>query len=388
MKNNLVLMVLLALSVLAIGCGGGGTDPPPVDQTGDLTGVVYAPNGTDPVSGALVYVVDRSGGGTGDPPGENHYAYDYSNADGSFLLENIPVGNQLFKMLKGAFSKEIELSVTEGDNIVPAGTSTLPASSGGGDSVEQMLVVTGWYDNIEVVLAKLGLAQVDEFGDFIYGTEEFTLIDGNNSLDDAEYANFMDFFGDASNYANYRTVFINCGNDHEDAFFADTNMVENLRSWVQNGGRLYCTDWSYDFVEQLFPENVDFYEGVDGLSSTPEAQGEAEWGDMFDQTNATILDTNLLAWLQAIGATNADDTVTIEGWLSAWAAIDAVGEATTSWVSAPVWVMGEESTRVVTVTFESGTGIVFYSSYHTEDLPTVEILPQERILQYFVFEVL
>ncbi|MBU1023792.1 hypothetical protein KKB99_05880 [bacterium] len=388
MKKIVILTSLIALFVILTGCGGGGTVTPPEGQTGDMTGIVYAPNGTDPVSGVLIYVVDRSGGGTGPAPSEEHYAFDYTNPDGSFSLPEIPIGMQLVKISKGAFAKEFEVNVIVGANALPAASTTLPASTGGGGTVEKMLVVTGNYDNIEVVLAKLGLADVSEYGDLVYGTEKFTLIDGNSSLDDTTYQNFMDFFADPANYADYRTIFFNCGNDYESDFFDNADMVNGLRTWVQSGGRLYCTDWSYDFIEQLFPEFIDFYEGADGLTTTPEEHGLAEQGDSFDQTNATILNANLLAWLQAIGATNADDTVTIEGWLSGWAAIDTIGTSTAGWVEAPVWVMGTESTRITTVTFESGTGIVFYSSYHTEELLSTEILPQERILQYFVFEVL
>src|SRR5690606_55591 len=105
-----------------------------------------------------------------------------------------------------------------------------------------MLVVTGAYDVIENVLAKLGLGEVDSSGSLILGTEEFRLVDGTIKLDDAAYDNFDEVFIDSRGYESFRTIFLNCGNDFEAQFFADSDAVDDLRSWVEDGGRLYCTD--------------------------------------------------------------------------------------------------------------------------------------------------
>lgn len=360
--------------------------------TSTVSGVVYAPNGTDPVSGALVYVVDPGGGSsvsaTGDPPAEDHLAYDYSEADGSFALADVPTGMQTFKIIKGAFTLEFDHDVVAGDNDLPAGTTTLPSTTGGGGTVEELVVVTGMYDHIENVLAKIGLGEVDGTGQLVLGTEEFTLVDGTGLLDDGDYPNFLDYMGDPTNYENARTIFLNCGNNDEFDFFDNATMVADLKAWIEGGGRLYATDWSYDFVEQLFPEAIDYYAGVDGLSATPEDGDAAELGDMMLAVDATILDPDLLAWLQAMGVTNVDDTITIEGWLPGWAAIEALAAETVGWVEAPVDVEAVNTTRTVTATFAATDGMVFFSSYHTEEMPIVDLTPQDRILQYFVFEVL
>jgi hypothetical protein len=365
------------------GGGGGGAI---------VSGVVYAPNGTDPVSGALVYAIDDSGASsvsaTGDPPDEDYYAYDYSEADGSFELMDVPTGMQTLKIMKGAFSQEFDYEVLEGDNELPAIQTTLPSSSGGGGMVEELVVVTGAFDHIQNVLAKIGLGDVDENGSLVLGTEQFTLVDGNGSLEDADYANFADYISDPANYEDARTIFINCGNGGELGILGDETIVADLKFWIEGGGRLYATDWSYDFVETLFPAAIDFFGGEDGLSETPELNSVAEAGDSMEEVDATILDADLLAWLMALGATNEDDTVTIEGWLIFWAAVEALAEDTTAWVEADVMVDGGESTRPVTATFNAGDGVVFFSSYHTEEVPTEDLTPQDRILQYFVFEVL
>jgi hypothetical protein len=386
MRSLLFFLLVSAISMFILGCGGGSSVIP--GTTGTLTGTIYAPNGVDPVSGALIYVEDRSGGATGEPPTDPYLGYTYSEADGTFIIPDIPTGTQTVMIVKGAFSKETEITVTDGDNPLPAETTTLPSTTGGGGTVEKMAVVTGYFDSIENVLAKLGMGTVDSYGLLEKGTETFDLIDGSGELDDTDYPEFLDFFGTPSNYTDFRTIFINCGNGYEEEFFANPTAVDGLKAWVNAGGRLYVTDQAYDFVEQLFAEYIDFYGEEPGLVTTPESQNYAQGGDGFDETNATILNANLLAWLKAIGVTNADDTVTIEGWLGAWVPIDAVGASTSVWVQAPVWVDQEETVRPVTVTFKVGLGTVFFSSYHTEDSFSTAITPQDRILQYFVFEVL
>lgn len=389
MSTKLIIPALILLLVYGMGCGGGSsTVTPPTPKTGNVTGTVYAPNGLDPVSGALIYVVEKSGSATGDPPTEAYEAYDYSDPDGTFQLTDVPTGDQTIKIIKGAFTKQLAYTVQEGSNALTAADTTLPSSSGGGDIVEKMAVVTGDYDKIENVLAKLGLGDVNASGSLILGTETFQLVDGNFTLDDATYPDFMDFFGDPANYADFRTIFFNCGNGYESEFFTDPNAATNLKSWISDGGRLYATDWSYDYVEQLFPKSIDFYGTDPGLSSTPEARDAAEAGDSFDTTNATVLDAGMLAWLQAIGATNVDDTVIVEGWLSAWVPIDDINTGVKSWAKALVWADGTESSRDITLTFGHGSGTIFFSSYHTENFTTADLTPQDRILQYLIFEVL
>ncbi len=389
MSTKLFILTFILLLVYSMGCGGGSNVvTPPTPETGNVTGTVYAPNGVDPISGALIYVVEKSGSATGDPPTEAYEAYDYSDPDGTFQLTDVPTGDQTIKIIKGAFTKQLAFTVQEGSNALDAADTTLPSSSSGGDIVEKMAVVTGDYDSIENVLAKLGLGDINASGGVILGTETFQLVDGNDSLSNVTYPNFMDFFGDPANYAEFRTIFFNCGNSYEIDFFADPNAASNLMSWINNGGRFYATDWSYDYVEQLFPELIDFYGTDPGLSTTPETSDAAQAGDSFDTTNATVLDAGMLAWLQAIGATNVDDTVIIEGWLPSWVPIDAISNDVKSWVKAPVWADSIESSRDISLTFSYGSGTVFYSSYHTENFATADLTPQDRILQYLIFEVL
>jgi Bacterial Ig domain len=340
------------------GGGGGGAS---------VSGTVFMPNGDDPVSGALVYV--PSGGASaaalGDPPGEANYDFDYTGADGSFSLSGIPAGDQTLRVISGAFSLDVAVNLLDGNNSLDPAQTTLPAESGGG---------------------------VNAGGGLVLGTETFDMVDGDGSLPDADYPNFDTFFATETNFASYRTIFLNCGNNFEAEFFADTAAVDTLKAWVNDGGKLYCTDWSYDFCEQLFPQHIDFYSTTagDGLSTTAELPEEAAAGADITELACPVVDANLLEWLQGIAVPTTAGAINVTDWLVGWVPIEAVGPAVKVWVTGDVTYGFPEATnnRPVTVTFGSGDGTVLFSSYHTESSPVPGLTPQDRVLQYLIFEVL
>jgi hypothetical protein len=272
--------------------------------------------------------------------------------------------------------------------------TTLPNVGGAGGSVPQIAVVTGNYDHIQNLLAKMGLGDVDASGVLVPDTEHFLLIDGNDSLaNTTTHPNFDVFFSTPANLTPYSILFINCGNDFEDWFFATPTAMAGLQAWVEAGGRLYCSDWSYDFVEQLWPDRIDFYgnDAIDGLSATPETISVAQMGADMASVNATVLDTKLLAWLRlaSINALNGDDTVTISDWLSVWAMALNTAAGTKTWVEAAVApIAGVAAVRPLTISFQAGAGTVLYSSYHTEEASSAAFTTNDRLLEYLLLEVL
>lgn len=371
----------LHATVNNVGGGGGG-------DTGSVSGTVFAPNGTDPVSEALVFVMGSGTSAVGDPPDEPHGAFTYSGANGQFTLNGVPVGAQSIKFLKGAFSKVINITVAQGNNPLTAAQTSFDSGASGGAG--DMLVVTGHYDAIQNVLAKLGLGTVNDVSHMLeLGSETFEMVDGDSELPDT-YQNFDAWWPVATNWDQYRTIFLNCGNDYDEAFLADTAAVAKLKAWVQAGGHLYCTDWSYNFIEQIWPDKMDFDDalaGGDGLSLTPEPLNNAKTGGSITSLPLHIEDSGLASWMSGIDASTAGDMFTTTDWLPAWVPMDAVA-ATGVKVWATGTPPGESSSRPMTITFSDGEGTVLFSSYHTEETPSADIKPQERVLQYLIFEVL
>ena len=277
-----------------------------------------------------------------------------------------------------------------GNLLVPTGT---PAAT-------RMAVVTGSFDSVQNVLAKLGFGTLDASGlQLVLGSEQFDLFDGDDTLP-ASYPEFVALFqdGDSSgrpDIFNYAIVFLNCGLD--ESVGADPARLQILRDYVEQGGRLYVSDLAYDFVEQVFPQYVDFEGSAGTAAASPETVGAAELGET-DITSAATLDPQLQAWLGGVtcgsggSCLNANGTATIEGFLSGWAVMAGAHASAPSnvrvWVSGPVTFDGQATAvnRPLTVGFNVGSGRVTYTSYHNEPFGAVGFVAVERILQFLVFE--
>lgn len=393
--------VLIGIGLVGCGGGGGGGDDDGGGGgggTGRVAGTVFAPDGSTPVSGARVRVPSVVPA--------SRVPDTLTGADGSFLLQEVPTGNQTVRITKGEWTKDFTINVSEGQTSnAPSSATTLPATGAG---AAKIAVVTGSYDRMQDVLAKLGLGDVDGQGQLVPGSEEFTLVDGDDTLSDTTYDNLDEFLADQTDLNTYDIVFVNCGADTT-AFSGSTSEVVALRNYVNGGGKLFVTDLSAPVVEAAFPAGINFL----GNDSTPTASEEDVSAAMVGTSGITTDATpnnNLADWLDERGALQQNGTVHIEGFLSGWVVMNGVGNGGTVWVQGPVeWedfsaasksraphshshepatrsLSRASGVRPLTVTFNQGQGRVLYSSYHTEETPSTTLRPQEQILAYLVFE--
>lgn len=286
--------------------------------------------------------------------------------------------------------------------------------------IANMAVVTGAYDDIQNVLAKLGYGDVTGEGELdMEGDFDFDMIDGTNELDDEAFTNFEDLVADIDLLNQYDILFINCGNSDE-SLSTDPEVLANLQEYVDNGGKLYVTDWSYMFIEQSFPDFMDFVGGGDDPETGETPITSAKIGTGGITSDATVEDATMAEWLDHVtvnegdieedcytldeelanahdGARNEDGTVTIGDFLSAWVVMqgihDGVTEEPTIWLTGPVdyydpdTFLSSQADVPLSVTRSQGEGEILYSSYHTaHSCPTQGFWPQERVLQYLVFE--
>ncbi len=413
--GNLKWHLASVLLLLQAACGGGGGDssappPPPVvaGTAAVVSGKLVAPDNKTPIANALVYVEgatarlgvttrERAQAATatcGAPP-NLAWAATCTGADGSFSLDVVLPAAPKLVALKGAFRLETLLGAPSGGTLA-LGTVALSATTTGA----RLAVVTGSFDRIEDVLAKLGYGEI-EAGALKLGTEKFALFNGNGSLP-ASYKPMAALFADAdgngkADIYNFGVVFFNCGLD--ETALSDPANRAILRAYVESGGRVYASDLAYDFVEQVFPEFIDF-EGSDGVAATaPETQDAAQLGESGITTEASV-DPALSAWLggvtcgaPAAACLNTNGTVHIEGFLSGWSVAKGPHPAqqaqVRTWVSGPITFFGQASAvvRPLTMSFPAGLGRVTYTSYHNEPgLGATGFVPQERILQFIVFE--
>ncbi|MCK9459875.1 MAG: carboxypeptidase-like regulatory domain-containing protein [Proteobacteria bacterium] len=142
--------------------------------TGTIQGIVWAPSGEFPISGALVYVTV----GNAEPIEDNAYCYEcddmtakkwtLSGPDGSWILEGIPAGDRNLVTRKGFFQRQRQITVNGGDTVqdIAAEITTLPAAStdDGLDTIPNYAVLLNSWDLPQDMLAKMGLGQLTSAG--------------------------------------------------------------------------------------------------------------------------------------------------------------------------------------------------------------------------------
>jgi hypothetical protein len=364
-------------------------DPPP-----SVSGKVYAPNGVDPIAGASVHVPL----GLLPIPGSvqcetcavkgKFTAHTYAGSDGSFKLVGVPHDQKVkIGIQKGYFRRIIEVEMPEcGQVTLPKEQTTLPGKNkqyGPWDTIPKIAVISGAWDKMEKVLDKLGVdpGELSIFNGKDYGT-------GPQSM---QY-----LLQNAALLKSHHLVLINCGTKFEALVTTPGPARANIQEYVRAGGRLFVTDFSYDYVEQTFPAFIDF-EGAETIPpDQPETHNEAEKGTQNLVIQADVLDDDLRAWLglPEINALIPGGKIKIEGFMTGWAVQKAVNKelGTKVWVTAPVTWAGGSGVRPMTTTFDfldvdkKGCGRVTFSSYHTWG-EAQDLLPQERVLEYLILEI-
>lgn len=374
--------------------------------TGTITGIVLAPNSTDAVANALVYAPARgneaAGGTVQTPratpdldcgePAEPYIVKTCSRADGTFMLTGVPVGTIQLVVMRGLFTIRSAIAVLANQTAqLPRPDSTLPAVASARGSLPKIAVVLGTWDHLENVLAKLGLGETDARGHLRPGTERFTIYgNGTNSADD--------LFRRPSELAKHDMILINC-TDNYNRLLGEELVLRNLRKFVEDGGRLYITDRAYNFVDRAFPRYIEFA-GGEGANL-----GRANRGTGGISVNATIRSSALEGWLRngvrcatptspatnTSPCLNADGTLPVSGFAGSWAMMDRIdprhADDVATWIEGKTETAADAPVRPLTVTLNYGRGKVLFSSYHTHhDSTGAGVYAQERVLQYFVFE--
>ncbi|MCA9667904.1 MAG: hypothetical protein KC503_20040 [Myxococcales bacterium] len=377
----------------------GQLDARPVDAPIPVTvsGKVYAPEGTIPIFGALVYAVVSDPAPIPDkvfcdrcvelPQGTPNTR---SSHDGAFELKLTP-GTWKLVTQKGAFRRVREIVVPPAGLAVDPAITTLPQKTDAtkGDTIPKMVVIQGAWDAIESSLAKLGLGQVDANGSLVAGSETFTLYRCTLTqllppVVDCKPRPPQDMLKDYALLSQYQILFLPCDSEWLDGVIADPTVKANLLRWIREGGRLYATDYQYDQIRTLLPDYIT-WQGQSGVA------GSAELDSAYDAP-AVVNDPDMKQWLAAQGVTTFD-------LQQSWTIIDSVHKVPTPSfdgktydVTPTVWVSGAVpgvGVKPATVSFPYGCGRVLFSSYHTEGAKSQgkSLLPQEKALLYVTLEV-
>ncbi len=374
--------------------GSGDCVPAPTNAT--LHGTVYAPNLQIPISGALVYVSSQDP----EPVPDGVYCAEcvgvpcdanfvLTNPDGSFELPAAAGSGQKLIVQKGEFLRVTDLEIAEGDNDVAPTNSSLPGewNPDAGMWIPRVAVVNTFNDSIFNILAKIGMGSVDGSGALVNGSQNFDLLtqpDGGALLDDLEAMR------------RYHIIFIPCMSQVGMGFLSELRAL-NIRQWVAEGGKFYVTDWANEYIYQTFPN----YQTLNGQDFDPDL-------DYYD-TTGTVLDPELLAWLQALppalkdiggGHPNLLSLPQVE-LVDNWSGIDAIPPVITqddmgndvdvghhSWVEGVCHACSPVGdARPMTISADYGCGRLMFSTYHTDEGAHAGLTPQELILLYIILEI-
>ena len=435
--------------------GANNDNPSSATGTASITGTVWMPANNPtalsnashaiPVFDALIYItstqpvpLERGISCTECAlPSQNHVV---SNHDGTFSLNGIAGGDYWVTIIKSGFRRSFEITIADDELIELDETqTTLPSlhDPGQGEEIPSIALVVGNYDRLENMLGKMGMGQFDDDGAFIWGSEQgiFDVYNGypSNPSTNNNWS-VKDLLMDIELMNQYQIILFPCsvGWDNAESMANYPSVVwQNIRDYISRGGKMFVTDWSGEYVDNIFPEQMTFASG--GFFGEPDTPASAwdgtTWNlnqfgtaDGFPEYNihhAYAMDDDLRAWLTGqegpISVLDGDnlpgieiDSINPEDFLITYAGTqiqstqavtigtDDEGQPV---IDMPkVYVVGDVDgsptncpnarCQPMTVTFEPvGCGRVMYSTYHTTPHVHEGLLFQERILMYLMMEI-
>ncbi|HEX6273012.1 MAG TPA: hypothetical protein VFZ53_08230 [Polyangiaceae bacterium] len=191
-----------------------------------------------------------------------------TDATGAFTIEEyIPVGVEVLLVVKvGRFRRATTLTLpasaacqtTALPTTLPDNPTRLPRNMTDGLAVNipRIAVTTGHIDAMECVLEKMGLSHA-EFAN-PGGAERVNLYRGGPTTgtpagtgarmdDSTPHANTL--YGDAAALQSYDLVIADCeGEDWDEEFTERDASGANVREFVNRGGRMFASHWSYSWL--------------------------------------------------------------------------------------------------------------------------------------------
>jgi len=374
-------IIYFLTAILIISCSNESIDDSSNSTLFHLYGKILAPNGVDPISKGKISVISN----------QSLVQEFYSNSTGEFSFF-LDYGEYNLTFSKGLFKTESSILLSDDSDSFNYDLGDVSF-----DEFPNIGVVTGYYDNIESILYDIGLVNP------IDGTPLFDIIDGvnfnrnsneisnhnhgneriiqntskNTDLEPNVDFNFSYLLENVSLLNEYDILFLNCGLNTD----ADTEDSASLYNFVNNGGILYATDWTYPILEKF-----NTLSGNEFLTfQQPYKSGQSL------STEATILSSELNDWLSINFDLTIENTVVIDEFLNAWQVVESYDvNSVIAWLDGYVEYNDENgelvgSNKELAFTYSVGDGGVFYSSFHTENNED-GFSCVDRVMEYMVFE--
>jgi hypothetical protein len=261
-----------------------------------------------------------------------------TNAQGDWVLTCLPAGTYTVHAEAGSWATDFQ------GTVVQSTLTTIPGNQCLDPGSADVAVISGVYDQMEEILAFMGIPYT------LYG--------------DFSGPSVSDLLDDPATLAGYDVIFFNCGWD--DFQGLSGNALQNIVTFVENGGSIYASDWAYDVVEQGWPAYLDF-RGNDAQMDA--AQVGPEFHGLM-----TVIDPALITALA--GRTQVPIDMIDQG-----AGIDALGAGVTRYIEGDRY--NDNNTHTVMVSFQPtvASGRVFYTDFHNNGQQDILDLFRWLILQ-------
>jgi len=369
-----------------------------VSQATTISGVVYAPNGVDPLPNVTVYIpnapVDPLPAGVpgtcplpGVAPSGSPLVGAITGVDGAFVLPNAPVGTNIpVVAITGKWRRQVVVPVTTANANTPMNI-TMPRNQSEGD-IPKIAVATGSVDQVECVLRKVGIDDAEFTNPS--GNGRINLYSGSFGPGARISTNTQSedlLMGDLPTLSSYDVLMLPCeGGNYQRAATELTNLV----AFANAGGRVYSSHFSYAWMYQNPPFNTVANWAVN-QPQLPDGTATVDTTFSEGQTLAT--------WLQVVGATTVKGQMAISTLRHD---MNGVNKATTqSWLT-----LNSNGNPVMQFVFDAPVGQktgqcgrVLFNEYHVEtsvgnsgnltfpnECSNAPMTPQEKLLEFSLFE--
>jgi len=447
-----VLVVGSAVSLLA--CGGhhgagadAGSDVAPPDAciglacnvvdcralgkaATSVSGTVFAPNGTLPLSGIDVYVPATDPGALPDGasctrcsdslPG-NPVVRTISDSAGHFALVGIPAGDDIPVVITtGKWRKRVVLPHVEACSqqaLAPADTA-LPATRAQGD-MPRIAITTGFADSLECLIRKLGVADTeittDQGGGRVHlyagtlGKDRFTA--GFPGSGGQAFSNATTLWNSLDKLRQYDIVMFSC----EGANYPETKpqaAMDAVKAYADLGGRVFASHWHNVWIEGTNADQQQKPAVWPAIATWTNNEMELAAGSSsrIDEL-ANPKGTAFALWMETVGGSTVRDQIALQDQLpDDMGVVLSTGRSTCSavdpakaqrWVYLPDQGGGTQNFQFTTpneIADDLRCGKVVFSDMHVSGTsgdgdypdscgPSNTLTPQEKALAFMFFDI-
>jgi hypothetical protein len=372
------------------------------NATTSVTGVVYAPNGTDPLPNVTVYVpndtVQPFTAGvscpiSGSPPSGSPLVGTITDVHGKFTLVDMPVGANIpIVAVSGRWRVQSTVNTVACSNT--AMNLNMPQNQSQGD-IPKIAIATGSADQVECVLLKMGISQ-SEFTDPGLGGR-INLYGGGASGTgvtlDSGTPTQASLMGTSSTLNQYDVLMLPCEGSEINKPDAE---LQNLINFTNSGGRVYTSHFGYSWMYN----NPPFDSVANWIGGTKSNTVSTDPDSATVNTSFTDGQT-LATWLQNVGASTSPgqmelntlriDQNGVNPPTQSWLTLNYTGNPVMQFVwDTPIAPVGQTVNQCGRVLFNEyhveNSSVIAGTTFPHECNTSVAMTPQEKLLEYMLFE--